>query len=420
MEFDEVYRQIIKPAVSAASMTCIRADEDEIAAIIHKSMFERLMLCPYAVADLTMANANVFYELGIRHAMRPWSTVLVCAETFGLPFDLKPMPVIRYRVDDKGKPVADPDIHATLVERLDKSRKRSVDSPLFDLFPALPQADTSAMNTDAFRGRMQQSERLQQRLMAGRTLTDIERVRAELGDLGDHDDGVLIALLLAYRRLRHYEAMITTIATMPDHLTATALVRGLRAFAHNRIEPGSVEAEAELVQLDREFGPDGEILGLLGRVYKDRWLKDPTSRRGEAMRTKALSTYQRGFEADWRNPYPGINAVHLMWMHDRTDPRLAELLPVVEYSTRRRVDGGSGDYWDLATMLEICLYRDDLPGALRWLNRVLETEPRSMEAETTLQTILRIRERLGGDGTEWATLIAEFHSIAQPSPRKPT
>jgi len=46
-------------------------------AIIHKPMFERLVLCEYAVADLTIANANVFYELGIRHSVRTWSTVLI-------------------------------------------------------------------------------------------------------------------------------------------------------------------------------------------------------------------------------------------------------------------------------------------------------------------------------------------------------
>ena len=40
-------------------------------------MFERLVLCEYAVADLTTANANVFYELGVRHAVRPFSTVLL-------------------------------------------------------------------------------------------------------------------------------------------------------------------------------------------------------------------------------------------------------------------------------------------------------------------------------------------------------
>ena len=65
VEFDEIYNKIIKPAVINANLKPIRADEEIIGGIIHKSMFERLMLCDYAIADLTTANANVFYELGI-------------------------------------------------------------------------------------------------------------------------------------------------------------------------------------------------------------------------------------------------------------------------------------------------------------------------------------------------------------------
>jgi hypothetical protein len=55
-------------------MQPIRADEEMAGGIIHKPMFERLMLCDYAVADLTTANPNVFYELGIRHAIQPATT----------------------------------------------------------------------------------------------------------------------------------------------------------------------------------------------------------------------------------------------------------------------------------------------------------------------------------------------------------
>ena len=76
-------------------MECVRADEERVGGIIHKPMFERLLLCEYAVADLSMANANVYYELGIRHATRPWSTVLLFREGFRLPFDaalLRAMP----------------------------------------------------------------------------------------------------------------------------------------------------------------------------------------------------------------------------------------------------------------------------------------------------------------------------------------
>src|SRR4051812_48547555 len=64
--FDEIYEKIIRPAVVEVGMQCVRADEEWVGGIIHKPMFERLLLCEYAVADLSMANANVYYELGIR------------------------------------------------------------------------------------------------------------------------------------------------------------------------------------------------------------------------------------------------------------------------------------------------------------------------------------------------------------------
>src|SRR5215204_3596465 len=77
IDFDEVYRQVIAPAVTEAGLTPIRADEELTGGIIHKPMFERLVLCDFAVADLTTGNANVFYELGVRHAARPFSTVQI-------------------------------------------------------------------------------------------------------------------------------------------------------------------------------------------------------------------------------------------------------------------------------------------------------------------------------------------------------
>ena len=68
VDFDAVYRELIAPAIEEAGLEPIRADEELTGGIIHKPMFERLILCEYAVADLTTANANVFYELGVRHA----------------------------------------------------------------------------------------------------------------------------------------------------------------------------------------------------------------------------------------------------------------------------------------------------------------------------------------------------------------
>ena len=62
VNFDAVYEKLIAPAILDAELDPIRADEEIVGGIIHKPMFERLILCQYAVADLTTANANVFYE----------------------------------------------------------------------------------------------------------------------------------------------------------------------------------------------------------------------------------------------------------------------------------------------------------------------------------------------------------------------
>jgi hypothetical protein len=77
IDFDAVYKTLIAPAIDEAGLEPIRADNETVGGLIHKPMYERLILCEYAIADLTTANANVFYELGLRHAARPRSTVLM-------------------------------------------------------------------------------------------------------------------------------------------------------------------------------------------------------------------------------------------------------------------------------------------------------------------------------------------------------
>src|SRR5438093_13716950 len=104
IDFDSVYQQLIAPAIREAKLESLRADEEMSGGIIHKPMFERLVLCEYAVADLITANANVFYELGVRHAVRPWSTVLIFAGGSRLPFDVAPLRGLTYLIDASGKP----------------------------------------------------------------------------------------------------------------------------------------------------------------------------------------------------------------------------------------------------------------------------------------------------------------------------
>jgi hypothetical protein len=67
-------------------------------------MFERLIVCEYAVGDVTAANANVFYELGVRHAVRPGCTVPLFANQSRLPFDVASLRAMPYRLSGAGVP----------------------------------------------------------------------------------------------------------------------------------------------------------------------------------------------------------------------------------------------------------------------------------------------------------------------------
>jgi hypothetical protein len=77
VDFDQIYERGIKPAVRRFDIDCIRADEERSGGVIHLPMFERLLLAEIAIVDVTLANPNVYYELGVRHASRPRTTISI-------------------------------------------------------------------------------------------------------------------------------------------------------------------------------------------------------------------------------------------------------------------------------------------------------------------------------------------------------
>ena len=149
VDFDAVYEQLIQPAVTAAGMTALRADEELAGGVIHKPMYERLLLCDFAVADLTGANANVFYELGMRHAARPCTTVLVSAEAGRLPFDVGPLRTLPYALGSNGRPARTDTDRAGLTRLLQEAQRQSAtplhDSPVFQLLDGYGAPDISRL-----------------------------------------------------------------------------------------------------------------------------------------------------------------------------------------------------------------------------------------------------------------------------------
>jgi tetratricopeptide (TPR) repeat protein len=189
---------------------------------------------------------------------------------------------------------------------------------------------------------------------------------------------------------------------MPLPLQRAKMMREQLGFALNR-EGRFAEAEKVLTEVIAEFGPSSETNGLLGRIYKDRW--DLAKKEGlpeaRALLKSAIDTYLAGFEADWRDAYPGINAVTLMEMSPKADPRQTEILPVVRYSAARKA-AKAPDYWDHATLLELAVLARDADDAADRLGDALALARASWELETTARNLSLIRDMRQGRGEDAA------------------
>jgi hypothetical protein len=422
IDFDRIYKEIIEPAVKEVGFESIRADEEVNAGLIHKAMYERLMLSEFAIADLSLFNPNVYYELGVRHVMRPQSTVLMAADASRLPFDVSHLRTLTYSLDDRGEPKDAAGDRVKLVKRLnDTKQDGKADSPLFKLMIGLKPPEIAHSKTDVFRNEVTYSQDWKAKLAKARSLAGKERlaaldqIRTDLGDISVVQAGVVIDLLLSYRGISAWDKVIELYEAMDPVLRQSTLTREQYGMALNRAGR-SKDAETVLCELIKERGPSSETYGLLGRVYKDRWeaAKKANDIGARGWADKAIKTYISGFEADWRDAYPGVNAVNLLALTNPKDPRIAELAPVVRYAVERKIARGTPDYWDYATLIELAVIAGDLDAATELLPDAivkLEESGEGWNAKTTADSLERIRSSWQAAGKEDArldTIIAEL------------
>lgn len=422
IDFDEVYERSIRPATEDADLDVIRADEETLGGIIHKPMYERLLLAEIVIADLTLANANVFYELGIRHAARPRSTILIYAKSSQLPFDIAPIRAIPYELDERGDFSTDhaTALRGTLSERLAEAKgTESVDSPLFQLLDNYPGISLPHQVTEAFRDRVHQVSELAEAMRAAKALPKadripvLEEIEGRIGDFSAASQELPLDLLLAYRDASGWNEMIRCIEKMPADLRDVPTVREQLALALNRRNaPGDRErAIDELGSLIEEYGPSPETNGILGRIYKDIWQEaDVGNEAGKARAAldAAIEEYGKGFDADPRDAYPGINLLTLLLRRggDGDTDRVAELQPVVLFALARRGSLDSADYWDVASVMELAAIGDDRQLAERALGRIELLGPQDWERDTTAKNLTILGSALTDDRRAWVQGLA--------------
>lgn len=97
LDLNKSYRLLVKPVVEAKGLQCIRADEIKHSGSIDVQMYRELLLADLVIADLSTLNANAIYELGVRHALRPYTTIVISEDKLMYPFDLNHILIHSYQ-----------------------------------------------------------------------------------------------------------------------------------------------------------------------------------------------------------------------------------------------------------------------------------------------------------------------------------
>lgn len=381
IDFDKIYEDLVKPAILLADMEPLIEFEEKSFGSIHKTMYEKIILCEFCVADLTNANPNAYYELGMRYAVKPFSTIPIIASShFPLPFDVAPDRTFAYQVD-KDFNLSDKENDLKKLAEILKNAKasRSTDSPLYDLINGISfQNSVAHEKTDVFRDRVQYDETIKKELAYARNIFDgqskelktqsieaINRIIEKYGPVENIETAVLIDIMISYRNIEAFTEMLEFIKKLPRYVFETVMAQEQYAFVLNRNGGKSKpadnvmidEAESVLRKLETEGKASSESYGIWGRIYKDKFDRAYNSgNKAEAKvhLKKALKYYEKGFESDPRDAYPGVNYVTCLELLGEKEQAL-RLVPAVEYAVKAKMKRKEADYWDYATLLELAV-----------------------------------------------------------------
>jgi len=393
IDFNAIYQDLIKPALEQAGFEAFRADEETTTGDILTDMFQELLLADLAICDLSIDNANVFYELGIRHAFRKRGIVHIQSGRAYMPFDIFNVRTIPYHTNEDGIP--DPvhrekDIQAIARVCRDTwaSDQEAVHSPVFNLLTGLNEPNRRDLRTPLATGFWREYNEWQQRVAVAqrqKRIGDIMILTEEIKNPLIKEE----AISEAGRALKSMDRHELALQQYRQGLMLNSKnveFRREEALHLNRLGRMD-EAIIKLENLLQEYPQDTESIAYLGRIYKDMWtaswenIEDPARRIREAYEAnhwliKSIHTYLRGYYADLNNSYPGINALTLSIILDHLanlfedidDPDVIEiqnLLPnlkgTLQFSLENLSKDDAADYWTLASLAELVTMTADNP-----------------------------------------------------------
>ncbi len=379
INFNRVYAELIKPALESAGLEVFRADDEERAGDIRTDMFQELLIADLVVADLTLDNPNVWYELGVRHALRARGVVLISGGLVTTAFDLYTDRKLRYSIKDGGPDQATlqddiTKLTAVVTETMESWHGRKI-SPVYQLMPNLQEPDWKSLRIGDVREFWERYDAWDDRITLARKANHIGDVLllADEAPVAAFRADAWIKAGEALRKSERFDFALEQfergLAIEPRNL------KGLREqgiclqrLALSGSAGHSLDRAREHYRNVLEvYSNDPETWALLGRVDKDAWVaawrqpgKTPEQMRDEAayedaLLRAAIDSYATGYRRNPSHYYSGINALTLMHLYRhlasdaRYDHDMAAMSGAVHFAAECEPDEQQL-FWSLATL----------------------------------------------------------------------
>ena len=312
-DLDKSYRIIIKKAVEDAGLECIRADDIIHSGVIDKPMYELLLGADVVVADLSTSNANAIYELGVRHALRPHTTIVIAEKNFKFPFDINHLLIRPYTHLGEGIDAEDADaaraaLKKAIEELVDANEP---DSPVYTFLPTLCEP----------------------------TLKEVAKAMVAAADVAPPADDQTVSLLMKmFREARaasNWGGARMALEQLKVKMPGDPFVLQQLALAtYKGKQPDAKTALADALKLLTELNPestnDPETLGIWGAIHKRKWELDSQS----VDLDEAIRAYGKGFNLK-DDYYNGINYAFMLNVRASVSKEKADA--VADFVWARRV-----------------------------------------------------------------------------------
>lgn len=397
LDLDKSYQYIIKPAAEEAGLECKRADEIIHSGLIDIPMYDQLLTADVVIADISTSNANAFYELGVRHALRPFTTITIAEDKMTFPFDVSHLAVRKYHHLGEG-------IDFGEVVRMKAELTKAIQTIL-----AKPEKDSPVY---AFFSDLDPPSRKKIEQAVAQSSPQAVAAAAVGTSKPTSQSNPTMSVLMAQAN----EAIANS-----DFITAQALLNAVRTMApkdpyvlqrlalatYKSKTPTALDALRNAVAILTELTPavstDTETLGLWGAVHKRLW---DLTKKSEDLNASILA-YEKGFYVK-NDYYNGINLAFLCDLRASLETgEEATADRVMARRTRRRVLGiceslvasqsqlsSEEKFWILATMAEAYAGVGEDDKAQEFLNQAKELKQPKWMMDSTNEQLATLKKLL--------------------------